>query len=75
VADALKTASPAPRARVQAMKSITRHSAARQSAVDFNENTLACSPKSKKRCGGFDGRAYALSRARADGAMVARTWA
>ncbi len=49
MADSLTIASPAPRARVQAMKEyhppLGDRSALR---LDFNENTLACSPKVKE---------------------------
>jgi len=48
VAEALKTASPAPRARVRAMKEYHPPLGCRDTLrLDFNENTLACSPKVK----------------------------
>ncbi len=46
VADAVKTQNPAPRARVQAMKEYHPPLGCRDILrLDFNENTLACSPK------------------------------
>jgi histidinol-phosphate aminotransferase len=49
VADALKTAFPTPRARVQAMKEYHPPLGCRDTLrLDFNENTLACSPKVKE---------------------------
>jgi histidinol-phosphate aminotransferase len=49
VAESLKTASPAPRARVQAMKEYHPPLGCRDTLrLDFNENTLACSPKVKE---------------------------
>ena len=49
MAESLKTASPAPRARVQAMKEYHPPLGCRDTLrLDFNENTLACSPKVKE---------------------------
>jgi len=49
VGEALKTASPVPRARVQAMKEYHPPLGCRDNLrLDFNENTLACSPKVKE---------------------------
>ncbi|MGB7745080.1 MAG: histidinol-phosphate transaminase, partial [Terracidiphilus sp.] len=46
MADSLTTVSPAPRARVQAMKEYHPPLGCRDALrLDFNENTLACSPK------------------------------
>jgi histidinol-phosphate aminotransferase len=46
VADAVKTQNPAPRVRVQAMKEYHPPLGCRDALrLDFNENTLACSPK------------------------------
>ena len=58
---------PAPRARVQAMKEYHPPLGSRDALrLDFNENTLACSPKVREALGSNLGRcAYALSRARA----------
>ena len=44
--EAVKTQNPAPRARVQAMKEYHPPLGCRDALrLDFNENTLACSPK------------------------------
>src|SRR5580698_5968263 len=49
VAESLTTASPTPRARVQAMKEYHPPLGCRDTLrLDFNENTLACSPKVKE---------------------------
>src|SRR5580698_2928631 len=49
VAESLTTASPTPRARVQAMKEYHPPLGNRDALrLDFNENTLACSPKVRK---------------------------
>jgi histidinol-phosphate aminotransferase len=49
VAESLTTTSPAPRARVQAMKEYHPPLGSRDRLrLDFNENTLACSPKVKE---------------------------
>jgi len=49
VAESLITTSPAPRARVQAMKEYHPPLGCRDALrLDFNENTLACSPKVKE---------------------------
>ena len=46
MADAVKTQNPAPRVRVQAMKEYHPPLGCRDALrLDFNENTLACSPK------------------------------
>ncbi len=46
MADAVKTQNPTPRARVQAMKEYHPPLGCRDTLrLDFNENTLACSPK------------------------------
>jgi len=46
VAELVKTVTPAPRARVQAMKEYHPPLGSRDALrLDFNENTLACSPK------------------------------
>ena len=46
MAESLTTLSPAPRARVQAMKEYHPPLGCRDTLrLDFNENTLACSPK------------------------------
>ena len=46
MADAATTAAPAPRARVQAMKEYHPPLGSRDALrLDFNENTLECSPK------------------------------
>jgi len=46
VADSITTASPAPRARVRAMKEYHPPLGSRDALrLDFNENTLACSPR------------------------------
>jgi histidinol-phosphate aminotransferase len=53
VADALTTTSPAPRARVQAMKEYHPPLGCRDNLrLDFNENTLACSPRVKEALAG-----------------------
>jgi len=52
VAEAVTTCSPAPRARVQAMKKYHPPLGCRDALrLDFNENTLACSPKVREVLG------------------------
>ena len=52
MADAVKTQTPAPRARVQAMKEYHPPLGCRDALrLDFNENTLACSPKVREVLG------------------------
>jgi len=52
VAEAVTTLSPAPRARVQAMKEYHPPLGCRDALrLDFNENTLACSPKVREVLG------------------------
>ncbi|MGD1065177.1 MAG: histidinol-phosphate transaminase, partial [Terracidiphilus sp.] len=49
MAESLTTTSPAPRARVQAIKEYHPPLGCRDKMrLDFNENTLACSPKVKE---------------------------
>ncbi len=61
MADALTTTSPAPRARVQAMKEYHPPLGCRDTLrLDFNENTVACSPKVKEALGAVS--AGALTR-------------
>lgn len=59
--DAVKTQNPAPRARVKAMKEYHPPLGCRDALrLDFNENTLACSPKVRDVLGQFS--AGALTR-------------
>ena len=52
MAEAVKTLNPAPRARVQAMKEYHPPLGCRDALrLDFNENTLACSPKVREVLG------------------------
>jgi len=52
VADGVTTASPAPRARVQTMKEYHPPLGGRDALrLDFNENTIACSPKVREVLG------------------------
>ncbi len=68
VADALTTTSPAPRARVQAMKEYHPPLGCRDALrLDFNENTLACSPKVREALA-------AISRARLRAIPSASRW-
>ena len=61
MADTVTTMSPVPRARVQAMKEYHPPLGSRDALrLDFNENTLACSPKVRKVLGGIS--AGALTR-------------
>jgi len=61
VADAVKTLSPTPRARVQAMMEYHPPLGCRDALrLDFNENTVACSPKVREVLGSIS--AGALTR-------------
>ncbi len=61
MADAVTTATPTPRARVQAMKEYHPPLGSRDALrLDFNENTLACSPRVREVLGQFS--AGALTR-------------
>jgi len=61
VVDSVRAASPVPRARVQAMKEYHPPLGSRDALrLDFNENTLACSPKVREVLGSIS--AGALTR-------------
>ena len=77
VAESLTTASPAPRARVQAMKEYHPPLGCRDALrLDFNENTLACSPKVRKRWRRFlRARSRAIPSASRWRRWWPRTWA
>ena len=69
MAEAVTTLNPAPRARVQAMKEYHPPLGTRDALrLDFNENTLACSPKVREVLAQhLRRRAHAVSRTRAGG--------